>query len=338
MLLSLSDFTAYLTRCREEPSTRLFVLGHAAPDGDAVLSALFEGWRLTLSGTAAVPLAQAETLPREVAWLLGDIAPLVLTANRVDTAHPDCCFVLTDHHHDPVRQPQVVAVVDHHIPAPDADLAGVDTLIRPVGATTTLVAQALAAQGFTFDAGVARLLLGGVLLDTDGLSPRKATPDDVALAAELAVLCGEQTQPFYAALQGQLLSERDVATLYRRDYRTYYDRAGRLQMGFAILKVWDTALPDLAAVRALLAQDLADSGSSVCVAKIMAFSAHGRGEQLCLAAGPRAETVLTALLTVEGEGAVRTAPDLVTVPPTCPQRGRKWYAAHLLPLLEREAR
>ena len=185
---------------------------------------------------------------------------------------------------------------------------------------------------------MARLLLGGILSDTDGLSPRKATAEDTALAAALAAVCGEPPTAFYDTLQAQLLSESDVATLYRRDYRTYYGGDGRRLMGFAILKVWDTALPDLAAVRRLLAQDLADSGCAVCVAKVMPYTADGgRGQQLCLAVGRGADLALSALCAMEGEGAGRTAPDLVTIPPTCPQWGRKRYAAHLLPLLEKEA-
>ncbi|MBQ9859152.1 MAG: DHH family phosphoesterase [Clostridia bacterium] len=336
MLLTLSEFAAYLSRCREEKFPRLFVLGHAAPDGDAVISSLFEGWRLTLQGELAVPVVQADALPREVAWLLGSSAPLVLTAAEADMTHPDSRFVLTDHHHDPLRQRQVVAVVDHHPPA--TDLTGVDVCIRPVGATTTLVAQQLEQQGYTFDDGVARLLLGGVLLDTDGLSPRKATAEDLTLAQRLSALCGEPTTAFYDTLQAQLLSETDVAVLYRRDYRTYFDRNGVPLLGFAILKVWDTTLPSLAEIRRLLAADLRDSGCVACVAKVMPYTADGgRGQQVCLAAGEGGDLVLTALCQMEGAGAERTAPDTLLIPPTCPQWGRKRYAAHLLPLLEKEA-
>ena len=331
-ILTKSDFANYLTRCKQTAAPSLYVLGHPAPDGDAVLSSLFEGWRLTLQGTPAVPLVQAAALPQEVAWLLEELAPLVLTGEA--PRDPACRFVLTDHHHDPLRQAQVVRVVDHHIPPPTIDLSSADTLIAPVGATVTLVTRLLQEQGYTPDGEVARLLLGGILLDTDGLSAHKAKEEDLVAAGWLSSLCGEPPAPFYAALQAQLLGETDVVTLYRRDYRTYHTPDGEPLMGFAILKVWDTARPDLTAVRRLLAQDAARGDCSVYVAKIMCFTPDGGwGEQLCLAAGAQAETVLAELLAVEGAGAVRTAPDLVTLSTTCPRRGRKWYAAHLLPLL-----
>ena len=335
MRLTLLDFMAYLRGCRAGPVPRLFVLGHAAPDGDAVISSLFEGWRLTLCGTAAAPVVQADFLPREVAWLLGDAAPLVLTAaERADVlACGDSRFVLTDHHDAPAYRSRTVGVVDHH-PA-TTDLTGIDALIRPVGATTTLVAQRMEEQGYSFDSGVARLLLGGILLDTDGLSPRKATAEDVALAERLSVLCGEDSASFYDTLQAHLLSETDVAVLYRRDHRTYFGRDGVPLLGFAILKVWDTALIDLDEIRRLLAEDLRDSGCVACVAKVMPYTADGgRGQQVCLTVGEGADAVLTALTEMEGADACRAAADTLLLPPACPQRGRKKYAARLVPLLE----
>lgn len=329
MHLTGEGFLAYLSGCREGTADRL-VLGHTAPDGDAVLSSLFEAWRLTVAGIPAVPWVPAEALPREVAWLLGQVAPLVPVGEVPD--RPDTRYVLTDHHHDPVRQLRVERVVDHHLPV--TPLAVSDTCIAPVGATVTLVSQCLRQDGHTVDKQVARWLLGGILLDTDGLSPHKAKEADVAEAEALVAVCGEDVASFYAALQGELLSETDIATLYRRDYRTYYAADGRLLAGFAILKVWENASPDPTELRRLLEADAAEKGCPVCVAKVMTFTPAGRGPQTYYAAGPQADRFLKELVAAEGTDAVPLTDRRVTLPVTCPGRGRKWVAAHLLPRLE----
>ncbi|MBQ8684114.1 MAG: DHH family phosphoesterase [Clostridia bacterium] len=332
MTITLPQFITYLDTCRRKAETaRLFVLGHPAPDGDAAVSSLLEGWRRTLAGTPTVPVLQADSLPREVAWLLGEAAASVLTAPEATAAlaHPDSRFILTDHHDSPYLS-RTVAIVDHHPLTPGLSLAGIDVRLSHVGAATTLVAEQMQADGLLPDAGVARILLGGILLDTDGLSPHKAKAQDVATARRLAALCGEDTEAFYAALQGELLSETDVAALYRRDYRRYTRPDGTLSLGFAILKAWRDALPDREAVRRLLAADVAAEGYDACIAKLMLFTPDGEREEQYLVAGPKAGWVLDTVLAETGGGARRLAEDELYLSSACPQPGRKKLALRLL--------
>ncbi len=333
--MTVNALRTYLeTSRREHAAARLIVLGHAAPDGDAVLSSILEGWRLTLAGTPTVPVVQAQTLPREVAWLLGELSSLVLTADEV-TPHSDARFVLTDHHDSPAHRGRVVAVVDHHIPTPELDLTGILTHIRPVGATTTLVALACREQGLVPDSTVARIFLGGILLDTEGMLPSKMTAQDEEAVAWLAALSGEDPARLYIALQSQLLGETDVGALYRRDYRCFPAADGSALIGFAILKTWQTAVPDKDEVRRLLAQDVAQSGCRVCLAKLALYDAAGKPqEEIYLAAGEAARQVLEELRAVAGHPACFTAEDEVYLPASCTHRGRKWLARHLAQLLE----
>ncbi len=333
--MTLTALRAYLAACRERLTAGAMdclVLGHPAPDGDAVVSALFEAWRRHLiSGDWAVPVVQAATLPREVAYLLGDTAPLLPTEEAL-AAHPDTPVVLTDHHTDPARQRRVVAVVDHHQVSPLTDLTGIDAHIRPVGATTTLVALACRQARLVPDEAVARILLGAILLDTDGLSPHKTKAEDMDAAGWLTLLCGAQPAALYADLRGQLLAESDPATLYNRDYRLYTDTGGTPVLGFAILKVWGDALPDRGQVRRLLAQDVARRGCRVCVAKITQYDRAGITEEHYLVAGDptAAEAVLEEVLAAAGPTARRTAPDEVFLPAEALHRGRKWMACEIL--------
>lgn len=298
------------------------VTGHSAPDTDAVVSALFEGYRLTAAGTPATPVVQGP-LPREAAWLLGDLAPLLPVA---DPLEPTCPLVLTDHHERGDYPNPVVAVVDHHPVAPDTDWTGVDAEIAPVGAATTLVARRLRRDGITPDGVCARILLGAILLDTEGLSPHKARPEDTETAAWLGGLCGEDPAALFAALREALLSEGDVATLYRRDYRRYTDPAGNQRLGWAILKVWEEACPDLNAVRRLLAEDSAPTR----VAKIvLTRRTDAARTEWYLAAGQEAQELLELVQTVAGQTATRVAGDAVFLPETALHAGRKRYVALL---------
>lgn len=299
----------------------LVVTGHPAPDTDAVISALFEAWRRTLGGTPAAPLVQG-TLPRETAWLLGSLASAVPTAARPD---PAARLVLTDHHDVGAYPNPVVAVVDHHPLSKGMDFSGMDAVVLPVGAATTLVACRIRADGIVPDPHCARVLLGAILLDTEGLSSHKAKAEDWDVALWLTSLCGEDIPTLFSALRAQLLSETDLATLYGRDYRLYTAADGTPFLGWAILKVWADACPDLAGVRALLAKDPAPTR----VAKIVLHNPDGTREEYYLADGVGADTLLTVVQTSAGAPAQRVAPDTVYLPAGCHHWGRKRYAAQL---------
>lgn len=323
--MTYDNLLAYLQGCATFADP-LWVTGHPAPDTDAAVSALFEAWRLTLAGTPAVPVLQG-ALSRETAYLLGD----VVFPNAAPVGGK---WVLTDHH-DVDRYPgEVVAIVDHHPVSEPSKIAEIDACIRPVGAATTMVAQRIREDGLSLDAPCARILLGAVLLDTEGLSPHKAKPEDVEVTAWLFSLCGEDAAALYGVLKNELLSESDPTVLYERDFRAYADADGTLRMGFAILKVKAGHCPDLAAVRCRLALDA--QTYAVSVAKIVLYAEDDSRQEIYLAAGAYADAVLTEVAESSGAGAVRTAADEVFLPAGCHHWGRKRYAMRLMEILQKK--
>lgn len=326
--MTIEQLHRYLADCAAYADP-VWVTGHPAPDTDAAVSSLFEAWRLTLSGTPAVPVLQG-VLSRETAWLLGDVA--------FPTVAPPAGgkWVLTDHHDVNRYDGEVVAIVDHHPVSKDENLAEIDACIFPVGAATTLVAQRIREDGILLDAACARILLGAVLLDTEGLSPYKAKPEDLEMVGWLSDLCDEEPVSFYAVLKEQLLSEEDVAVLYDRDFRAYTAPDGTPVMGFAILKAGQDNCPDLTVVRRRLAADVATHGYAAAVAKIALYAPDDTREEIYLAAGPYADAVLTAVQTASGDGAVRTAADEVFLPTHCYHWGRKRYAVKLVEILTKK--
>ena len=168
------------------------------------------------------------------------------------------------------------------------------------------------------------------MLDTDGLSPYKAKPEDLAAAEWLSALCGEDSAALYAALQEELLSETDVEVLYRRDYRTYALPDGTPGVGFAILKVRPQAQPCPEAVRRLLQEEVTAGGFPLCVAKTMVFFPDGSREEQYLAAGVAADEALRVVEALAGPEVCRPEADRVVLPAGCPHPGRKRLAPLLL--------
>ena len=327
--MTVSGLAEHLRQCRAAlPRDAVFVRGHDAPDTDAVVSSVAEGYRRYLvDGTPAVPIIPAASLPAEIAYLLGDglTAHLLLEGDiPKEIATPDTRYILTDHHD--IAGKRVVAIVDHHLPSEGVDLSGIDTDIRPVGAATTLVAQRCLKDGLVPDAAMARILLGAILTDTEGLSPAKTRAEDRVAAEYLTALWGGDPSALFADLRGRLLAESDLVTLYRRDYRRFGDA-----LGFAVIKVWDTTPVDENALRAMLAADREGSGVTATLAKITRYGQDGLKDETYLISAPPAltQTLADAIRRAAGAAATVSAPDRIDLPHSAAHLSRK----RLVPIL-----
>ena len=328
--MTLAGLAAYLRQCRAAlPQEAVFVCGHDAPDTDAVVSSIAEAYRRHLTdSTPAVPFVPAKSLPAEIAYLLGDgLTASLLCAGDISTeiTAKDARFILTDHHD--IRGRQVTAVVDHHLPSGDTDLRGIDTDIRPIGAATTLVAQRCLQDGLVPDAAMARVLLGAILMDTEGLSPAKTCAEDRVAAEYLAALWGGEPAALFADLRGRLLAECDLPTLYRRDYRRFSDA-----LGFAVIKVWDTTLVNEGALRAMLAADREASGIAATLAKITRYGQDRlKSETYLISAPPNlTQTLADAICRAAGKAAIVSAPDQIDLPTEAAHLSRKRIVPILL--------
>lgn len=332
--MCLPALTAYLQECRTAPA-QLVVVGHPAPDTDAVVSALFEAFRRWLTaGERAVPVVQADALPRETAWLLGETGGLLLTA--VDSrgaallADERLPLVLTDHH--TAAQPRrVAAVVDHHPLQPGETPPCADAEICAVGAATTLVALHCHQAGLQPDAALARMLLGAILLDTEGLSPGKTREPDARMAAWLAAASGEQPAALFESLRAQLLAETGTAD--------------PVSAGSALVSGAGFCYPQALGLRAAgyggtapaAGRGLRRRRLRVCLAKVSRYTASGLYDETYYAAGEPAavQTVLAAIAAAAGVVA-GAAPDSVYIPPQGRHLSRKRLTPLLLPLLAQE--
>lgn len=326
--MTVAGLAEYLRQCRAMiPQDAVFVCGHDAPDTDAVVSSVAEAYRRHLTDdTPAVPIIPAESLPAEIAYLLGDtLAELLLCERAVEIAAPAARFILTDHHD--VNNRRVIAIVDHHPPREGVDLSGIDADIRLVGAATTLVVERCLKDGLVPDAGMARLLLGAVLTDTEGLSPAKTRAEDRAVAEHLMALWGGDPAALFADLRGRLLAESDLSTLYHRDYRRFGNA-----LGFAVIKVWDTTPIDEDALRALLAADREESGVAATLAKITRYGQDGLKDESYFISAPPAltQSIADTIRRAAGDAASVSAPDRIDLPQSATHLSRKRLTPILL--------
>ena len=333
--MTLRGLTDYLTACRAAmPQKAVLVCGHVAPDTDAAVSSITEAYRRHLTdGETAVPFIPADSVPVEIAYLLGDaVSSQLLCAKDVAAllSSPDTRYILTDHHD--INGRQVVAIIDHHLPADGVVFYGIDADIQPVGATTTLVAQRCRENGLIPDAAMARILLGGILMDTEGLSPAKARPADYTAAAWLCALWGGDADALFTELREKLLAETDLPTLYRRDCRRFGN-----ELGFAVIKVWDSAPIDETALRALLNQDRAQSGVAATLAKISRYGQDGlKNETYFVNAPPALANTLADTICRATEGCISTnTPDRIELLNGSKHLSRKRLVPLLLPLLKK---
>jgi inorganic pyrophosphatase/exopolyphosphatase len=229
-------------RARRDPSVWAglarvrVVLGNEACDADSAISALALSfvreqaqsavedrttWVPVVSCARDVfPLRRDAVLALEKAGI--DLEDLVFLDEAPWDAlgrHGDSALVLVDHNRlastlrskYPWLEERIVGIVDHHEDhgayehvRGEERVVGWDAAAgRGVGSTCTLVAAEARRRGLSLEAGLARLLVSVILVDTVNLdvAAARATPLDVEMVEELGALCGlgtreEQTSEF----------------------------------------------------------------------------------------------------------------------------------------------
>ena len=333
--VTVQQLNDWLRGYRTHPRTITgFVMGHAAPDTDTVVSSLAEAYRRARRGEPGIaPLVQGQRLPREVAWLLGDTGALMPLSCDPDffrrMADPSVTFILTDHQEEEALAGRVAGVIDHHPRLPGVPLPAADVDIRTVGAATSLIALRWQQDGLRPDRAVARLLLGAILADTEGLLPAKVKDEDARAARWLISLSEEDPAALFDALRTQLLAETDLTALYQRDYRAFQG------LGFAILKIQAETPVEVPRLKAMLEEDRQQQGLRLCLAKVARYGQDGLREETyyMAAATPALAAAAVQVLHTASGGTVTAAADGGWhIPPEGKHLSRKRLVPLLLPL------
>jgi hypothetical protein len=228
-----------LRRAARDRASVVFVTGHDNPDTDAVVSALAEAFRqhLLAGGVSAfVPVVPGGRAPDEVAELLGpEVAGgLVFTdgedyAAAARSGRPE--WIMVDHNVSRV-QPDTRAIIDHHYPSDVCLRQRIPRRIVFAGSTSALVAQRFYGLGLEIPPGMARVLHGATLMDTEKRFPGKMTSLDELIMNRLRRAAGMADESaFYQRLMRRLVACYDPDRLFIRDYKEDW-----CFFGFAVAK------------------------------------------------------------------------------------------------------
>ena len=141
---------------------------------------------------------------------------------------PRARLILVDHNElsqavPGAEEADITAVLDHHRLGNPQTALPIPFLVDPVGSTCTLVAERCRASGLTPPAGLAGLLLSGILSDTLVFRSPTATPRDRAAAEWLAGLAGVDAAAYGEELlrASSGLSARAAGEILDADRKSY---------------------------------------------------------------------------------------------------------------------
>ncbi|MDD1680579.1 MAG: putative manganese-dependent inorganic diphosphatase [Methanoregula sp.] len=136
--------------------------------------------------------------------------------------------ILLDHNEasqavDGIGEAEIVEIIDHHRLSPITTLKPVKFLNDPVGATSTIIAKKFMESGLVPSAGIAGVLLCGILSDTLALRMSTTTHHDRVAVKFLAPIAGVEPEELGTSLleRGMDLSGVPLASLLTRDTKEF---------------------------------------------------------------------------------------------------------------------
>ncbi len=162
---------------------------------------------------------------------------------------PRMQIILVDHNEaaqaiSALEEAELIEVLDHHRLGNPPTKTPIPFIVDPVGSTSTLVSERIAAAGLTPPVAMAGLLLAGLMSDTLILKSPTTTGRDKAAAERLAGwalnrdgLPFENYQTFGAAVlgAGAGLAVQDIASIVNSDLKIY--EGGGIKFGVAQAEV-----------------------------------------------------------------------------------------------------
>ncbi len=229
------------------------VMGNEAADLDSMQAAVLYAYLRGAVPVINIPRADFK-LRTEAVYLIteaGINVDQLIFADEIDLdelqAAGRLSLILVDHNKLAAPQEKfasvVTGVIDHHKDEglfPDAS----PRIIEPVGSVATLVAELMLQQDEALlEPGVAKLLLGTILLDTVNLDPKaeRATPKDQQMVETLLARTGADRQQLFDDLQREKFNVSALGTedLLRKDYKEWKLGAVQVGIGSVLLPITD---------------------------------------------------------------------------------------------------
>ena len=165
---------------------KIYVIGHKSPDTDTVCSAIAYAEFLKKKKLNAIPVIAGE-INSETKFVLDYFK--IKKPSKLESIKGKR-VVLVDHNEaaqspDGVEEAEIIEILDHHKIGRTFDRP-INFQTKPLGSTSTLVAQRMLADKFKITRPLAGILLSAILSDTVIFKSSTTTPEDIKIAKALA--------------------------------------------------------------------------------------------------------------------------------------------------------
>ena len=219
-----------------------YIVGHKNPDTDSVVSAIaYERLKKTLGGNEEFVASVSGDINKETELILKkfDITkPVVLPKEEKNV-------ILVDHNEpsqisENVNEGEIKVIIDHHKLGGLSTHEPIDVIVRPVGSTSTIIAQEAFQRNLEIDKKTASILVCGILSDTLKLTSPTTTKDDEKNLEKLNKIAQVDVDKIAQEMFEAKSDISDITTeeLLGKDYKIF-DMAGK-KVGIG---VWETTNP-----------------------------------------------------------------------------------------------
>lgn len=206
------------------------VVGHKAPDTDAITAAIAVAQLKTKTGQAAVAVAQGAPNP-ETRYVLETCG---LKAPEVVTSVAGRQVFLVDHSDyplapDDMKRAELVGLVDHHKLGGLTSDKPIEAWVFPLGSSATVISRMYAAANQPVPKDIACGMLAAILSDTVVFKSPTTTPEDRTAAAKLAEIAGVKDVQALGIKMFEVKSDlkgTPAAKLLRQDLKDF-DMSGK---------------------------------------------------------------------------------------------------------------
>jgi inorganic pyrophosphatase/exopolyphosphatase len=278
-IITYNDFLDYLRQIKSALARNIdnrvtFVIGHRNPDSDTVVSSILEAYRNTLlyPQSIYIPIIQSTTLPAEIGELIGDSLSGCLIFHD-DAVYLEALdkelhsFIFVDHNYQHDAQKSVCKIIDHHEVSNIAKLQRIPKTLEMTGSTTALVMTKFLGLYYSFDKELLEIVYGAMLMDTENKVEHKMTIYDHRMFAYIEKRISIDAALLYKKLSNRLISETDIATLFRRDYKDFDN------YGFAVIKTKDRSIvQDIPAILELARANNVEKAYPLTLVKIVIYN------------------------------------------------------------------
>ena len=226
------------------------VFGHLSPDTDTTCSAIVWAWYLTKQcDTAATPFVLG-SLNTETAYVLSRFN--VPVPDTLDALTTDDTVVIVDTNNpqelpDTISNATISHIIDHH------KLVGglstdnpISITMRPVACTATIIYKEMGIEAAQLPTEISGCILAAIISDTLGFRSPTTTPEDTAVATELATALGIDTN---SLAEEMFAAKSDISQFTDSDLITLDSKKFALGEATVRVSVLETTAPETVLAR-----------------------------------------------------------------------------------------